>query len=74
MIYVWKWSIKNVVMYMRKKEIEDICKEETQALPGTRNYITGYQRALAQVLDGLDKMEVAKYQDMAIKGTEVQSK
>lgn len=48
-----------------KREVEDICKEETQALPGTQDYIAGYQRALAQVVDGLDETEVAEFQRLA---------
>jgi hypothetical protein len=63
--YIRKWTVKKVVAHEMKREIEDICKEETQALPGTRDYITGYQKALAQVVEGLDETEVAKFQDMA---------
>jgi hypothetical protein len=63
--YVWKWTLKKVVVHQKKREIEDICKEETQALPGTQDYLAGYQKALAQVVDGMDETEVAEFQDMA---------
>jgi hypothetical protein len=49
----------------KKVEIEQICKENTAATPGTKAYMGGYQKALAQVVDGLTEEEETEYQILA---------
>jgi hypothetical protein len=62
--YVRKWTLKLVVGHVKKAEVEEICREETQALPGTQEYIAGYQKALAKVVEDLDEEELSEFQDM----------
>jgi len=63
--YVQKWTLKRVLIHERREEIEEICREHTQALPGTREYIGGYQKALAEVVESLDATEVDHFNSMA---------
>jgi hypothetical protein len=63
--YVQKWTLKRVLIHQKREEIEEICREHTQALPGTREYIGGYQKALAEVVESLDATEVDHFNSMA---------
>lgn len=63
--YVRKWNLKQVVGFLKKVEIQDICQTETQCLPGTKHYIGGYQKALTTVVEGLSKLEKARLHGLA---------
>jgi len=63
--YGKKWTLKRVVGFMRKAEVEEICRRITDSAPGTTKYLGGYQKALSEVLEGLTEEEEAEYRAMA---------
>ena len=65
MTYVRKWNLKQVVGFLKKADIQDICQTETQCLPGTKHYIGSYQKAVTMVVEGLSKLEEARLQGLA---------
>lgn len=50
---------------MKKAEIQELCKEETGSKPGTKKYLSGYQKALAKVMEDLTPEEVSGFKEMA---------
>jgi hypothetical protein len=68
--YIRKWSLKKVVGHIKKVEIQEICQEDTGCLPGTKGYISGYQKALASVVEELSPTEEAKLQALAEEWTQ----
>jgi len=42
--YTKRWTLKHVVGFMKKAEVQEVCKELTNSNPGTREYIAGYQK------------------------------
>lgn len=65
MTYIKAWSLKKVVGHVLKAEVEETCKEMTDSSPGTKEYITGYQTALKQVVDELSAEDRQRYDAMA---------
>ena len=65
MTYVRKWNLKQVVGHVKKGELEEICKNETQCNPGTQGYMAGYQGALGRVVERLGEEEVEEYLALA---------
>ena len=63
--YVWRWNLNQVVGHLKKAEIQELCKEETGANPGTKRYLSGYQKVLATVMEGLRPEEVTEFKEMA---------
>ena len=59
-----------MVGFMKKPEIQDVCEEETQARPGTQRYISGYQKALKTIVDGLTEEEEARFKALAKEWTD----
>jgi hypothetical protein len=53
--------LKQVVGHVLKARVEDICKENTGALPGTSEYLAGYQKALSEVVEELTEEEESEY-------------
>jgi len=50
---------------MKRQQIEDLCRQQTNSQPGARDYLAGYQKALAGVVDNLGEEEVEEYSVMA---------
>jgi hypothetical protein len=63
--YVRKWNLKQVVGMVKKAEIQVLCREQTGSDPGTKDYMAGYQKALAKVVEDLEEEEMAEYQELA---------
>ena len=51
--YVRRWNFNQVVGHVKRPQIQEICKDETEAEPGTQGYMGGYQQALATVMKDL---------------------
>ena len=62
--YTKCWTLKQVVGFMKKAEVQEVCKELTNSNPGTREYIAGYQKALGRVVEDLDEDEETEYQKL----------
>jgi hypothetical protein len=63
--YIRRWNLNQVVSHMKKAEIQKLCKEETSANPGTKGYLSGYQKALAKVMEDLSPEEVSGFKEIA---------
>jgi cation transport regulator ChaC len=63
--YMRKWSLRQVVGFVRKAEVQDLCKEQTGSNPGTKDYLAGYQKALAQVMEDMAPEDVEEYLKLA---------
>jgi hypothetical protein len=66
--YGKRWTLNTVVGFQKKAEIQAACQELTNADPGTKQYIGGYQRALSKVVSDLTE-ERDEYAAMAIEWT-----
>jgi hypothetical protein len=64
--YVRRWNFNQVVGHVKRPQIQEICKDETEAEPGTQGYMGGYQQALATVMKDLSQEEVEEYKKMAV--------
>ena len=45
---------------VKKAEIQVLCREQTGSDPGTKDYMAGYQKALAKVVEDLEEEEMAE--------------
>lgn len=63
--YVRRWNLNQVVGHMKKAEIQELCKEETGSKPGTKKYLSGYQKVLGKVMEELTPDEVLGFKEMA---------
>jgi hypothetical protein len=68
--YVKKWTLKKVVGHVLKAEVDETCRDQTDAPPGAQEYIAGYQTALKQVVDGLSAADKEEYLQMAQQWTD----
>jgi hypothetical protein len=58
--YVQRWNLNQVVGHIKEAEIQELCKEETGSNPGTKGYLSGYQKVLAKVMEDLSPEEVSR--------------
>jgi len=54
-----------VVGFVKKGEVEELCKAETRSNPGTTDYLAGYQGALRKVVEQLGEEEATEYLALA---------
>jgi hypothetical protein len=50
---------------LHQKQVEELCKKHSQAMPGEKAYLKSYQKVLGQYTEGLPEDQQAQYQVMA---------
>jgi hypothetical protein len=63
--YVRRWNIRQVVGALHQKEIEILCRDHSQAVPGDKAYLKSYQKVLKRYAEGLSDDQKTKYQNIA---------
>jgi hypothetical protein len=65
--YVRRWNVRQVVGELHQKEVEQLCRDHSQAVPGEKAYLKSYQKVLKRYGEGLPDDQQVKYQSMADK-------
>ena len=63
--YVRQWNVCWVVGALHQQEIEKLCREHSQAIPGEKAYLKSYQKVLKAYVEKLSDDEQQHYQEMA---------
>ncbi len=63
--YVRRWNIQQVVGVLHQKEVEQLCRTRSQAVPGERAYLKSYQNVLKTYTESLPVDQQMQYQEMA---------
>lgn len=50
---------------LHQKEVERLCREDSQAVPGEKAYLKSYQNVLKKYAEALSDDQQARYQKMA---------
>jgi hypothetical protein len=50
---------------LHHKEVEQLCREHSQAVPGERDYLKSYQKVLKTYVETITEDQHARYQEMA---------
>jgi hypothetical protein len=62
---VRRWNIQQVVGALHHKEIEQLCRKHSQAVPGEKSYLKSYQKVLKTYTEGLPEDQQTQYQETA---------
>jgi hypothetical protein len=68
--YVRSWSLSQVVGHEKKAELEQLCREKSGHLPGSKQYFGVYQTVLSDVVKALSAQDRERYENMAKEWTE----
>ena len=60
--YVQWWNVRQVVGILHQKEVEELCHDHLNTVPGGKEYLKSYQKVLKRYMDDLSDDEQAKYQ------------
>jgi hypothetical protein len=63
--YVRRWNVRQVVGALHQNEVEQLCRDHSQAAPGEKAYLKSYQKVLKEYAESLPDDQQTKYQDMA---------
>jgi hypothetical protein len=63
--YVRRWNVRQVVGALHQKEVEQLCRDHSQAVPGEKAYLKSYQNVLKRYAESLPGDQQTKYQNMA---------
>ena len=63
--YVRRWNVRQVVGALHQKEVEQLCRDHLQAVPGEKAYLKSYQNVLKRYAESLPGDQQTKYQNMA---------
>ena len=63
--YVRRWNVQQVVGILHQKEVEELCRKQSNAVPGDREYLKSYQKVLKSYAEDLSGDQQTKYQEMA---------
>jgi hypothetical protein len=63
--YVRRWNARQVVGVLHQKEIEQLCRDHSDAVPGEKAYLKSYQKVLKTYTDNLSDDQRAEYHNMA---------
>jgi hypothetical protein len=65
-------TLRKVICWEKKREIEAAVRELSNAEPGTSDYLASYSKGLEQVMTAIDKKEMARLQAMREKWTQIE--
>lgn len=54
-----------MVGVLHQKEVEELCRNSSNAVPGEKEYLKSYQKVLKSYTEGLSDDQQAKYKEMA---------
>jgi hypothetical protein len=63
--YVRRWNVRQVVGVLHQNEVEQLCREHSQAVPGERAYLKSYQKVLKTYAESITEDQRVRYQEMA---------
>jgi hypothetical protein len=63
--YVRRWNVRQVVGVLHQKEVEQLCRTRSQAVPGETAYLKSYQGVLKTYAESLSADRQTQYQEMA---------
>jgi len=61
--YVQRWNVRQVVGVLHQKEVEALCHNHSNAVPGDKEYLKSYQKVLKRYTEDLSDDQQAKYQE-----------
>ena len=68
--YVRRWNICQVVGVLHQKEVEALCRDHSNTVPGENEYLKSYQKVLKRYTEDLSDDQQAKYQETANEWTD----